>query len=174
MPPSAPILTRSSADHRADLLATPLGPMLAKIDPDGALLRLSFNTACHWRPEFHPGSCDPIATQLAEYFRGERREFDLPLAPRGTEFQRKVWAALRRIPFGKTISYRQLAQNIGNPAAMRAVGGANGANPIAIIIPCHRVVAADGTLGGYTGGLGFKRRLLELEGAAPHADPLFA
>lgn len=102
--------------------------------------------------------------QLLEYFSGKRREFDLPLAPRGTSFREKVWAALCDIPYGETITYGQLAQRIGNPKAVRAVGQANHHNPIPIIIPCHRVVGADGSLTGYGGGLELKKALLELEG----------
>ncbi len=103
--------------------------------------------------------------QLDEYFAGDRRTFDLPLAPRGTPFQEKVWAALRELPWGETASYAEIARRVGSPRGMRAVGGANGRNPIAILIPCHRVIAADGTLGGYGGGVERKRFLLELEGA---------
>ncbi len=101
--------------------------------------------------------------QLNEYFAGERRLFDLPLDLRGTEFQRQCWQALLAIPYGETRSYAQLARMVGRPRAGRAVGLANGANPIAIIVPCHRVIASDGTLGGYGGGLPAKRWLLELE-----------
>lgn len=101
--------------------------------------------------------------QLAEYFRGERVEFDLDLFATGTEFQKQVWNALMTIPYGKTISYGALAATLNSPGGMRAVGAANGQNPIPIIIPCHRVIAADGSLGGYTGGLGIKRKLLDLE-----------
>jgi methylated-DNA-[protein]-cysteine S-methyltransferase len=105
------------------------------------------------------------AGQLDEYFAGERRDFDLPLAPSGTEFQTEVWMALARIPFGVTCSYGELARAIGRPSASRAVGAANGANPIAIILPCHRVIGADGTLTGYGGGLPMKRWLLDHERA---------
>lgn len=101
--------------------------------------------------------------QLGEYFAGQRTEFDLPLNPMGTPFQRTVWAALREIPYGETISYGQLADRIGNPAASRAVGLANGKNPIGVIIPCHRVVGADGSLTGYGGGLARKQHLLDFE-----------
>lgn len=103
------------------------------------------------------------ARQLDEYFAGERREFDLPLAPRGTGFQERVWRALLAIPFGVTRSYGELARTIGRPSASRAVGAANGKNPIAIIVPCHRVIGANGTLTGYGGGLPIKRWLLEHE-----------
>jgi methylated-DNA-[protein]-cysteine S-methyltransferase len=104
--------------------------------------------------------------QLESYFAGERTTFDLPIAPQGTEFQRQVWTALRAIPFGGTISYGELARRIGDPKAMRAVGSANGRNPIPIIVPCHRVIGADGSLTGFGGGLDRKRWLLAHEGAA--------
>lgn len=103
--------------------------------------------------------------QLREYFRGERREFSLPLDPQGTPFQRLAWAGLQSIPYGETISYGQLAARIGHPKSFRAVGGANHRNPIAIIIPCHRVIGADGSLTGYGGGLEKKIFLLKLEQA---------
>ena len=102
--------------------------------------------------------------ELEEYFAGERREFSVALAPVGTPFQMRVWQALRAIPYGETISYLDLAQRVGSPRGFRAVGQANGHNPISIIVPCHRVIAADGSLGGYGGGLDRKRKLLELEG----------
>ncbi len=107
------------------------------------------------------------AQQLAEYFAGKRREFDLPLAPKGTGFQERAWRALLAIPYGETRTYGEQARAIGRPAASRAVGAANGKNPIAIIIPCHRVIGANGTLTGYGGGLPLKRWLLEHE--AKHA-----
>lgn len=112
---------------------------------------------------------DAAAAQLAAYFAGERRTFDLPLAPVGTEFQRAVWQALRDIPHGETISYGELARRIGRPRAVRAVGAANGRNPLAIVVPCHRVIGSDGSLTGYGGGLPIKRQLLALEAgdAAP-------
>jgi methylated-DNA-[protein]-cysteine S-methyltransferase len=104
-----------------------------------------------------------VVTQLDAYFAGTRTTFDLPLAPEGTAFQKKVWAALRRIPYGDTASYGQIARAIGKPAASRAIGGANHRNPIAIIVPCHRVIGADGSMTGYGGGLRRKRLLLDLE-----------
>jgi methylated-DNA-[protein]-cysteine S-methyltransferase len=113
------------------------------------------------------GSADPVlgdaADQLAEYFTGERTEFHLPLAPRGDEFQQKVWALLREIPYGQTRSYGQLARALGDVNLSQAVGWANGRNPISIIVPCHRVIGADGSLVGYAGGLDRKRFLLSLE-----------
>lgn len=101
--------------------------------------------------------------QLREYFAGKRAEFDLPLAPEGTVFQRAVWRQLQEIPYGETISYGELARRVGNPKASRAVGSANGANPLPIVIPCHRVIASDGTLGGFGGGMPTKQMLLALE-----------
>lgn len=105
--------------------------------------------------------------QLAEYFSGKRREFDLPLEPLGTEFQKKAWNALREIPYGKTLSYGEQARKIGNPKSARAIGAANGRNPISIFVPCHRVVGSAGDLTGFAGGLETKRFLLELESRCP-------
>lgn len=107
--------------------------------------------------------------QLKAYFDGRLQDFDLPLKPQGTEFQLKVWQALRTIPYGQTWSYGELARHIRKPAAFRAVGAANGQNPIAVIIPCHRVIGSDGSLTGFGGGLPIKRQLLALEGALPEA-----
>jgi methylated-DNA-[protein]-cysteine S-methyltransferase len=109
------------------------------------------------------------AAQLAEYFAGGRTAFDVPLAAEGTPFQRRVWAALGEIPHGRTVSYAELARRVGSPAAVRAVGGANGRNPLAIVVPCHRVVGADGLLTGFGGGVARKRWLLAHEGAWPSA-----
>jgi methylated-DNA-[protein]-cysteine S-methyltransferase len=103
------------------------------------------------------------ASQLAEYFAGQRTQFDLPIEMAGTDFQRRVWAALREIPYGETVSYGELARDLGKAAASRAVGLANGKNPVSIIVPCHRVVGSDGSLTGYGGGLDRKRFLLDLE-----------
>lgn len=108
-----------------------------------------------------------LRRQLDDYLAGRRRDFDLPLETGGTEFQRACWDALRRIPFGETRSYSQMAREIGRPQAVRAVGAANHDNPIGVIIPCHRVIGANGSLTGYAGGLDMKRVLLELEGVLP-------
>jgi len=105
------------------------------------------------------------ARQLESYFRGELKEFSLPLEPAGTDFMKRVWAALCEIPYGRTASYREIAQRIGKPGAARAVGLANNRNPIPIFIPCHRVIGADGSLTGYGGGLDLKKKLLDLEKA---------
>jgi methylated-DNA-[protein]-cysteine S-methyltransferase len=116
---------------------------------------------------------DDAARQLADYFAGERTDFDLPLRPTGTEFQLRVWEALRGIPYGETISYGELARRVGNPSASRAVGLANGRNPISIVVPCHRVIGADGSLTGYGGGMDRKRLLLDLERRTAGEPALF-
>ena len=104
-----------------------------------------------------------VKAQLAAYFEGERKTFDVDLFPQGTPFQMKVWSALLTVPYGKVVSYQWIARRIGKPAAVRAVGAANGRNPISIIIPCHRVIGKDGTLTGYGGGIDVKQRLIRLE-----------
>lgn len=149
---------------------TPLGPVRLVADA-GSLVGLQLPVERHpiaWTGREEPG--DPLlreaAHQLLDYFAGRRRAFDLPLAPRGTDFQRQVWRALLDIPFGATCSYGQLARAVGRPDASRAVGAANGRNPIAIIIPCHRVIGADGSLTGYGGGEPAKRWLLDHESFA--------
>jgi len=114
-----------------------------------------------WKRE--PAAFADVETQLHEYFSGERRSFDVVLEPRGTPFQQRVWQALREIAYGETMRYGELAERIGRPAAARAVGAANGANPIAVIIPCHRLIGANGALTGYAGGVERKQALLDLE-----------
>lgn len=125
-----------------------------------------------WTPGDHR-VLDLVARQLDDYFAARRCVFDLPLAPRGTDFQRTVWMTLAGIGYGETISYAQLAQRVGRPTAMRAVGAANGRNPLPIVLPCHRVIGADGALTGFGGGLPTKQFLLELEGALPKSRDLF-
>jgi methylated-DNA-[protein]-cysteine S-methyltransferase len=105
-----------------------------------------------------------VVEQLEAYFAGERTSFELPLAAKGTDFQRQVWRALSAIPYGETTTYAEIARTIGRPRAVRAVGAANGRNPLSIVVPCHRVIGRDGTLTGYAGGLENKRKLLDLEG----------
>ena len=169
--------TGNEVEHiRTVVLKTPLGDMLAGATGDSLCL-LEFND--RGRPERQSKTvCElfgmPLLSgehalfaclrqQLGRYFEGKRTDFDIPLAYPGTDFQRKVWRALQTIPYGQTRSYSEIARTIGKPAAARAVGGANGSNRIAIIIPCHRVIAAGGGPGGYGGGLWRKLRLLELE-----------
>lgn len=153
---------------------SPVGRLLLAGDGE-SLIQVCFQSGP--RPLRPPGGwIDDAAplraaiAQLGEYFAGGRRAFDLPLAPRGTEFQRRVWRALTAIPYGKTVSYGELARRIGKPSASRAVGLANGANPLPIIVPCHRVIGADGSLTGFGGGLPIKRKLLALEGATGEDD----
>ena len=117
--------------------------------------------APEWKESRQP--FEEVIRQLKAYFRGELEDFEIPLSMEGTGFQRSVWEELRRIPYGETISYGQLAERIGKPKAIRAVGAANGSNPIPIIVPCHRVIGSDGSLTGFGGGLPTKKKLLELE-----------
>jgi methylated-DNA-[protein]-cysteine S-methyltransferase len=150
----------------ASTFPSPVGALTALVDDDGALTGLRFER----RPPppgvaWDDARCAHVRSQLDEYFAGARREFDLPLKPRGTEWQQKVWDALRRLPFGGIIDYRELANRAGNPLAVRAAGRANATNPIPIVIPCHRVVGAAGALTGYGGGLPAKELLLLHEGA---------
>ncbi|ETA80330.1 methylated-DNA--[protein]-cysteine S-methyltransferase [Youngiibacter fragilis] len=130
---------------------------------DGALTGLAFTSKPLEAPP--AGSVlEEAARQLDEYFKGQRKEFTIPLAPHGTSFQERVWKELLNIPYGEAISYGELARRCDNPNAARAIGGAVGKNPIGVIIPCHRIISGDGTLGGYTGGTDFKKLLLKLEG----------
>ena len=150
---------------------SPIGPLMLAAD-DAGLRHIEFRDNRHPadRVDWHGGDSDVLRAaeaQLLEYFDGRRRDFDLPLAPHGTDFQRMVWHELARIPYGVTISYAQLAQRIGNPTGTRAVGAANGRNPLPIVLPCHRVIGADGALTGFGGGLPTKEFLLRLEGALP-------
>jgi methylated-DNA-[protein]-cysteine S-methyltransferase len=156
------------------VMTSPVGPL--ELRSDGTAL-----TLLHFHDEVPPqagdnGESDPVLVetrrQLEEYFAGDREDFDLPLNGAGTDFQRRVWEQLREIPFGKTASYGEIASRLGMPpGASRAVGLANGANPLAIVVPCHRVIGSDGSLTGYAGGLERKRYLLGLESAE---DTLFA
>jgi len=146
---------------------SPVGPLLLAGDSN-ALRRVSFESSTRatipqqdWKQ--NRAAFVEVVHQLQAYFRGELKVFDVPLAMEGTDFQLRVWNALRAIPYGETISYAQLAERIGNPKAVRAVGLANGSNPIPIIVPCHRVIGSDGSLTGFGGGLSTKKMLLELE-----------
>ncbi len=158
-----------------DTAETPAGPVAFAVNEAGALVRATFEEA-----EDHPDieedlkadgyevSRDPERTarlgkEISEYSAGERREFTVPVAAAGTPWQQKVWDALARIPFGETRSYAEVAEMVGRPGAARAVGGANGCNRVPLVVPCHRVISADGSLGGFSGGLHLKQRLLEHE-----------
>jgi methylated-DNA-[protein]-cysteine S-methyltransferase len=148
-------------------IASPVGPLLLTVGEEG-LRGICFQNRSHplppaagWRRADERFRAAII--QLEAYFAGELQCFDLALAPEGTLFQREVWSTIRSIPYGETVSYGELARQVGRPKAYRAVGAANGRNPIPIVIPCHRVIGSDGSLTGFGGGLAIKRRLLELE-----------
>ncbi|MFF9376473.1 methylated-DNA--[protein]-cysteine S-methyltransferase [Streptomyces griseoluteus] len=151
-------------------LASPVGPLLLTADADGALTSVSVpgqkggrTVQEGWRHD--PGPFRGATEQLTAYFAGDLEEFDLPVRARGTEFRERVWAALDAVPYGATTTYGAIAARIGAPrAAIRAVGGALGANPLLVVRACHRVIGADGTMTGYAGGLERKRWLLRLEG----------
>jgi len=151
-------------------IATPVGGLLVSADESGLrTIHFQAGRSGPRQPEPHwvegEAPFDSLRRQLEEYFAGQRREFDLQLAPQGTQFQRAVWSQLQRIVYGETISYLELARRVGNERASRAVGLANGANPLPIVIPCHRVIGSNGALTGFGGGLETKRQLLQLEGA---------
>lgn len=157
---------------------TPIGPLLL-VGRDAELLRLEFENGRHafgiqpgWQHSSAPFK--EADRQLQEYFAGSRNKFELSLAPLGTEFQLHVWRELRKIPYGRTRSYADIARKIGRPKAVRAVGAANGKNPLSIVVPCHRVIGSGGDLTGFGGGLDTKRRLLQLEGALPQRGLLQA
>ena len=161
-----PIADAPARWHRVD---SPLGEL--QLVGDGrSLTRLEMSPRSIQAGASHDAEAfGDVEAQLDAYFAGELTEFDVPLAPAGSGFQLAVWAALTRIPYGETASYGEIAAEVGRPDAVRAVGSTNGRNPIAVVIPCHRVIGADGTLVGYGGGLPRKRLLLELE--AEHAAP---
>jgi methylated-DNA-[protein]-cysteine S-methyltransferase len=153
------------------VMDSPVGP-LTLVSTDGVLCGLYMHEQRHRPVESVFGTRDDsrsqdVKEQLSAYFDGDLKEFDVPLAFEGTEFQRRVWAELLRIPYGETTSYGELAERLGRPTAARAVGLANGKNPISIIVPCHRVVGAGGSLTGYGGGLPRKRFLLSFEQGTP-------
>ncbi len=156
-------------------LSTPVG-VLFLAGAEDALRRVEFaggatarGAQCDWRRDATPFRA--ALEQLRAYFAGELTRFELPLDPHGTEFQRRAWAALREIPHGETRSYAEQARRIGRPAAVRAIGAANGRNPLAIVVPCHRVIGSDGSLTGFGGGLEVKRQLLDLERRVGAAAP---
>jgi methylated-DNA-[protein]-cysteine S-methyltransferase len=163
------------------VIASPLGPMVLEVDPAGRLTAVRFTDTLEPRDTSHVGpsghgvardpdvdrtgqrGLDEAAAQIGEYFGGTRSAFDLDVRFRGTAFQQRVWGALREVPFGTTVSYGQLAARLGRPGAARAVGHANGRNPIPLVVPCHRVIGSTGDLTGYGGGLDAKRFLLDFE-----------
>lgn len=156
-------------------LSSPLGTVCIAGTSQG-LIRVDFQHGerpVQYDPTWQesPQALAQAVQQLQEYFHGQRQQFTLPLAPVGTPFQQRVWQELQRIPYGTTCTYSTLAQRLRMPQAARAVGHANGRNPIAIVIPCHRVIGRDGRLRGYAGGIGLKQRLLAHEGAWPGERP---
>jgi methylated-DNA-[protein]-cysteine S-methyltransferase len=157
-----------------DHLPAPIGDLLLAADAQG-LREVWFETERHRKTvnpawQHNPSKLAFARRQLEEYFAGERQIFDLPLHPLGTPFQLAVWRGLAKIPYGVTISYGELARRIGQPQAVRAVGAANGRNPLPIVVPCHRVIGSDGSLTGFGGGLPIKRFLLSLEDRVLHGD----
>ena len=155
-----------------DTFSTPIGEFSVAVAADRSVIATAFGGLAELRERFTPDEVihDPIRVadvrrEITEYFAGKRKQFSVSLSASGTMFQQQVWTALRRIPFGKTRSYGDLARDLGNPDASRAVGRANATNPICLIVPCHRVIGADGTLTGFAFGEDIKRRLLEHEGA---------
>ncbi|MEL6868839.1 MAG: methylated-DNA--[protein]-cysteine S-methyltransferase [Pseudomonadota bacterium] len=158
-------------------LASPVGRFFVA-GSDAALVATGFEAGRQVRSPQPDWRCDasPLTyalEPLRAYFAGERTSFDVPLVYEGTPFQQAVWSALQQIPYGVTTSYGDIARAIGNPQAVRAVGAANGANVIPVIIPCHRVIGSDGSLTGFGGGLSAKQKLLQLEGVLPHTEDLF-
>lgn len=146
---------------------TPVGILELKGTTDGLVSVLFIDAENVVVSENIPKELKEAATQLREYFEGNRKQFTLKLYPEGTDFQKKVWKQLEGIPFGKTETYQQMANQLGDPKVIRAAASANGKNPISIIIPCHRVIGSDGSLTGYAGGLHRKKWLLEFENPSP-------
>ena len=154
-----------SIETRHVKMDSPIGT-LAVVAAESGLTRVHMGvetTDRAWGPEAATPVLQAAVEQLEAYFTGDLEEFDLPLAPEGTGFQKRVWSALTRIPYGATVTYAHIADRIGAPTAARAVGAANGRNPIAIVVPCHRVIGANGAMTGYAGGIWRKERLLALE-----------
>jgi methylated-DNA-[protein]-cysteine S-methyltransferase len=156
-------------------LKTPLGTLIA-IAAGGIVTCLHVDGGRHapaiapeWREDPYASPLRECAEQLADYFAGKRQCFDLPVAPRGTPFQQRVWREIAKVPYGATITYAELALRAGAPGSARAAGAATGRNPLAIVVPCHRIVGSSGALTGYAGGLPRKERLLALEGALEDA-----
>jgi methylated-DNA-[protein]-cysteine S-methyltransferase len=154
-------------------LSTPLGDLGAAFAADGRLTEL---VRLHGKPPDPPPSPAPkslpyLKRQLEAYFSGNLRDFNIPMLAEGTEFQQRVWRELQKIPYGQAISYLELARRLGDEKCIRAAARASGANPISILIPCHRVIGSDGSLVGYAGGLDMKEFLLRLEGVLPKAPP---
>jgi len=151
-------------------LDTPVGPIEVWLNDDGAVVRVLFAENDAIAADATDEVCAAVVRQLEEYFSDERRSFDLELDPKGSDFEKQVWTELQQIPFGTTTTYGEIARKLGDPGASRAVGLANARNPIAIIIPCHRVIGSDGDLTGYAGGMHRKRWLLAHESGQASLD----
>lgn len=149
------------------VIETPVGILEIKGDAEGLASVLFKDSDDVVVSEKIPKELQDSVNQLQEYFDGKRKEFNIKLSPEGTDFQKKVWKQLEGIPFGKTATYQQMANQLGDPKVIRAAASANGKNPISIIIPCHRVIGSDGSLTGYAGGLHRKKWLLEFESPSP-------
>ncbi len=156
--------------HYFDTFSTPVGDFSIALDERGAMVATAFGTVARLRERFHPDDLvrEPrrsaaVRSQVQEFFAGKRGHFQVRLSPAGTAFQHRVWRELQRIPFGQTRTYAQLAAAVGRPRAARAVARANATNPICLLVPCHRVIGADGSLTGFAFGLALKRRLLTHE-----------
>lgn len=158
-------LEKYKMNMKTAILNSPLGRIEINGDNSGIASVIFLDSEEIDISETIPSELMEAVTQLKEYFDGEREEFSLKLSPKGTDFQKRVWDELQKIPYGKTLSYQQIANELGDPKVIRAAASANGKNPISIIIPCHRVIGSDGSLTGYSGGLDRKKWLLEHENA---------
>lgn len=149
---------------------TRLGPITLEVSAEG-VTRIHFGAKAPEAAKDAPALFRRAAREITEYFEGKRRRFTFPLDAEGTEFQKRVWNALREVPYGEVVTYGELARRAGNPSASRAVGGAMSKNPLPIVVPCHRVIASGRKIGGFTGGLSLKQRLLRLEGFSEAFGP---
>ena len=161
---------KNTMKHYFDTFSTPLGDFSIALDEDNAVVATAFGAAAGLRKRFHAGGlvraperARAVRSQLEQFFAGRRDRFEVALSPAGTTFQKRVWQELRRIPFGRTRSYAEVAAAVGRPSAARAVGRAIATNPVCLLVPCHRVIGADGSLTGFAFGTSLKRRLLEHE-----------
>ncbi len=153
-------------NYYTNTFENPLGPVMATVNEEGSLVELRIcSSKSSYDAQNDPQKTAEVEKQIGEYFAGKRNSFDLPLAPKGSQFQDQVWAELLKIPYGSTSTYGTIAKTLGEPNASRAVGRANATNPIWLVIPCHRVIGSSGALTGYAGGIDVKEKLLVLEGA---------
>ena len=163
---------KNNRNMQTVIVDSPLGKIEINGDNSGIVSVLFLDSDKVAISKTIPSELKEVVVQLKEYFNGERKKFTLKLSPKGTDFQQRVWEELKKIPYGRTVSYQQIANQLGNPKVIRAAASANGKNPIPIIIPCHRVIGSDGSLTGYAGGLHRKKLLLDLENPV-HQESLF-